>query len=1301
MQLRQNIVTLHTSNMKPKKFLPIAASMALMGGIAHAAEANPERMRHFVDSLMAEMTLEEKIGQINLASGMTDAAVLAGAEGTEMYQAVREGRIGATGASSFDVVKKIQESSQESAHKIPLLIGLDVIHGLNTVFPIPLALSCTFDTDLIEESARIAARESVAAGVNWTYSPMVDISRDPRWGRVSEGGGEDPWWGSQVARAMVHGYQGDDLSADSTIMACVKHFALYGASEAGRDYNTVDMSRQKRLNDYLPPYKAAFQAGAGSGMSSFNLIDGIPATGNRWLMTDLLRGEWGWDGFIVTDFDAINEMMAHGLGDSISVSVQAINAGTDMDMQSNAYEKYMKRAIEQGLVSMETLDTACRRVLEAKYKLGLFDNPYLYNDPQRNATEPASSANLAAARRIAAKSMVLLKNEDNLLPLKKQGKIAVVGPLAEAKGDLLGAWVMKRDKTHMISVADALKQACGNEAEVVTAKGANVTEDPTLLSILRSPYAMFMGEPLDYDSRSPQELIDEALATAQDADVIVAVLGETAAMSGEASSRSDISIPESQRSLLKALLATGKPIALVIINGRPLTIQWESENVPAILEAWAPGTASGYAVADVLFGEINPSGRLTMTFPRSVGQIPIYYNHKPTGRPFDPVNKFTSKYLDCPNEPLYPFGYGLSYTEFEYSDLALSKTDLLADECLRATVTVKNTGDRMGEEVVQLYVADLVARISRPVKELKGIQKISLNPGESRQVTFTLTADDLKYFDADGNYDWDGGEFVIMVGRNSSDVKSAKVNWSKGEAIGLLPAVGKFATLSDPAVTLSPAIYYSDKTLAPLAEILAQDLKATTGVKFSVSAKSPEKAGIILTLGQVDGLGQTYGTDPAAGDDNDEAYAISIAGNQATLTANSYRGLTNACSSLRQLITTEAGAVKAPALEIADAPRLAWRGLLLDVSRHFFTPVEVKQVIDAMALYKMNVLHLHLSDNQGWRFEVKGYKPLSDQYYTQKEYSDLVAYASVRGITIVPELDLPGHSAAVFQAFPQFSNTASLPFEFNFPGQEICALDPDDAEAMEFVKAAITQLCALTPGQYIHIGGDETFGMHDEPYSKFVKQVKALVRSCGKQVAGWQEMARADVGEGDVVQNWIRFSRKQMMMKKDAGKSSLPDEVSKMLGATYMKAPSDLPTSIQNGAKVLLSPLAFAYHDCPFEEENLNIAYQERSRELGLKNYAPQNLRDIYEWDPTNLYPYLDIESNIAGIEATLFCETIQSLDDAFTMILPRLASIAEHAWNCGRELPWDGFSSRLPQHESLYRLHNWPFFKSSIIPWN
>jgi beta-glucosidase len=608
---------------------------------------------------------------------------------------------------------------------------------------------------------------------------MVDISRDPRWGRVSEGSGEDPWWGSQVAKAMVRGYQGDDLSKNNTIMACVKHFALYGAPEAGRDYNTVDMSHLTMFNDYLPPYKAAFDAGAGSAMSSFNVIDGTPATGSKWMMTDILRKKWGFDGFVVTDYTSIKEMTAHGLGDLKTVSALALNAGIDMDMQGLGFINTLQQSLNNGLIKESQIDQACRRVLEAKYKLGLFDNPYKYLDENRLKTEILTPEHLATARKIAARSMVLLKNENHTLPIRKKGKIAVVGPFANAKVDLLGAWVMLRDKKSITSVAEGIKNVGGNDVEVITAKGANITDDPYLKESLNSPFAAFMGEKIEDEKRTPEQMIDEALNVTSDADVIIAVLGESAAMSGEASSRSDISIPESQRNLLRALLKTGKPLALVMINGRPLTIQWENENIPAILEAWAPGTEGGNAIADVLFGDYNPSGKLTMTFPRSVGQIPVYYNHKSTGRPFDSKNKFTSKYLDIPNDPIYPFGYGLSYTTFEYSDVELNKTRFKGNNKLVAKVTLSNTGDKAGEEVVQLYISDPVASISRPVKELKNFKKVMLQPGEKATVTFEVTLDDLKFYNTELIYNWEPGEFIVQIGTNSENFKKASFSWDR------------------------------------------------------------------------------------------------------------------------------------------------------------------------------------------------------------------------------------------------------------------------------------------------------------------------------------------------------------------------------------------------------------------------------------------------------------------------------------------------------------------------------------------
>ncbi|WP_346857869.1 beta-glucosidase BglX [uncultured Draconibacterium sp.] len=740
--------------------------------------AQSSEMDAFVSDLMSKMTLEEKLGQLNLASGNM-GAVLAGSSDDKFSSAIMNGEIGATGGFTFDAIKGTQDAAMKSRLQIPVLIGLDVIHGYKTIFPIPLGLSCTWDTKLIEKSARIAATEASASGVNWTYSPMVDISRDPRWGRVAEGSGEDPWWGSKVAEAMIKGYQGDDLSDENTIMACVKHFALYGASEAGRDYNTVDMSHLTMFNEYLPPYKAAFDVGAGSAMSSFNLIDGIPATGSKFMMTDVLRTRWGFDGFVVTDYTSINEMTNHGLGDLKTVSALALNAGIDMDMQGLGFIGTLKESMEDGKVSMEQIDVACRRVLEAKYKLGLFENAYTYLDESRSEKDILTEANLKAAREIAAHSMVLLKNDNNTLPLQKKGKIAVVGPLATSKGDMLGTWVMIREEKVISTVVEGIKNVGGDGVEVVSAKGANITDDPYLKAGLKSPYAAFMGVKMEEEQRTAAEMIAEAVNISTDADVIVAVLGESAAMSGEAASRADINIPESQKDLLKALVKTGKPVVLVLINGRPLTLEWENKNVPAILEAWAPGTEAGNAIADVLFGDYNPAGKLTMSFPRSVGQIPVYYNHKNTGRPMDPNNKFTSKYLDLPNDPLYPFGYGLSYTTFGYSDVKLNKSELAGNETLTATVTLTNSGQVAGEEVVQLYISDPVASISRPVKELKSFQKIMLQPGESREVIFNITTEDLKFYNSELIYDWEPGDFKVAIGVSSSDLKEAKFIWKK------------------------------------------------------------------------------------------------------------------------------------------------------------------------------------------------------------------------------------------------------------------------------------------------------------------------------------------------------------------------------------------------------------------------------------------------------------------------------------------------------------------------------------------
>ena len=650
---------------------------------------------------------------------------------------------------------------------------MDVIHGYKTIFPIPLAMSCMWDMSLVEKSARIAAQEATASGIAWTYSPMVDIARDPRWGRIAEGAGEDPWLGSRIAEALVKGYQGNDLSLNNTMMACVKHFALYGAAEGGRDYNTVDMSKLRMYNDYLPPYKAAFDAGAGSAMTSFNVVDYIPATGNHWLLTELLRDQWGFKGFVVTDYTAVNEMINHGMGDLQEVSALALKAGTDMDMVGEGFLTTLKKSLDEGKVSMKDIDLACRRVLEAKYKLGLFDDPYRYMNEERAKTEVMTPENLKVARDIAERSMVLLKNDKNILPLKKSGTIAVIGPLADNKGDMLGTWAMGGARDQISTVVEGLKNSGGKSVNVIYAKGSEFSDNP-MLARTTNPLGMQGQQTANEEEISADDLMNKAIETALRADVVVAVLGEPASWSGEASSMTNIGLQKVQLDLLKALVETGKPVVLVLINGRPMTLGWENENVGAILEAWAGGTEAGNAIADVLYGDYNPSGKLTTTFPLNVGQIPLYYNHLNTGRPMDPRNKFTSKYLDSPNTPVYPFGYGLSYTTFTYSDIKLSKAQLKGNESLTASVTLTNTGKVAGEEVVQLYIRDPVASISRPVKELKNFKKVMLQPGEKKEVSIVVTPDDLKFYNSDLKYDWESGDFIIYIGTNSQRCQICK-----------------------------------------------------------------------------------------------------------------------------------------------------------------------------------------------------------------------------------------------------------------------------------------------------------------------------------------------------------------------------------------------------------------------------------------------------------------------------------------------------------------------------------------------
>ena len=655
---------------------------------------------------------------------------------------------------------------------------MDVIHGYETIFPIPLGLSCTWDIPAIEESARIAAVEASADGISWTFSPMVDISRDPRWGRVSEGSGEDPFLGALIARAMVRGYQGKDMSRNDEIMACIKHFALYGAAEAGRDYNTVDMSRQRMFNDYMLPYQAGVEAGAGSVMASFNEVEGVPATANKWLMTDVLRGTWGFNGFVVTDFTGISEMIEHGIGDLQTVSARAINAGVDMDMVSEGFIGTLKKSVEEGKVSVETVNTACRRILEAKYKLGLFDNPYKYCDLKRPARDIFTKEHRAAARKIAGESFVLLKNEGlsptlaPVLPLSPTGTIAVIGPLANTRSNMPGTWSVAAVLDKSPSLVEGLTEWVGNQGKILYAKGSNLIGDAAY-----EERATMFGRSLNRDNRTDQQLLDEALKIASQADVIVAALGESSEMSGESSSRTNLNLPDVQHTLLEALLKTGKPVVLVLFTGRPLVLNWEQEHVPAILNVWFGGSEAGPAIGDVLFGAVNPGGKLTMTFPKSVGQIPLYYAHKNTGRPLKEgkwFEKFRSNYLDVDNDALYPFGYGLSYTTFRFSDITLNRSSIGMDNELVASVTVTNTGDRAGSEVVQLYIRDLVGSVTRPVKELKGFEKIYLQPNESRTVRFTIAPEMLKFYNADLKFVAEPGDFDVMIGPDSRNVKTAR-----------------------------------------------------------------------------------------------------------------------------------------------------------------------------------------------------------------------------------------------------------------------------------------------------------------------------------------------------------------------------------------------------------------------------------------------------------------------------------------------------------------------------------------------
>lgn len=758
--------------MKKTFSLMLLAVLAL--GCSDNAAFKDAKMDRFVDGLMKKMTLEEKVGQLNLP--VAGDIVTGEGKSVGVEDRIAKGEVsGLLNVKGAAAIRRYQQIAVEQSRLgIPLIFGMDVIHGYETTFPIPLGLSCTWDMAAVEESARIAAVEASSDGIAWTFSPMVDLGRDPRWGRVSEGSGEDPYLNARVAEAMVYGYQGrpgEQFTSKDEIMACVKHFALYGGAEAGRDYNTVDMSHQRMFNEYMTGYKAAADAGAGSFMASFNVVDDVPASVNKWLLTDVLREQWGWDGFVVSDYTGISECIAHGVGDYHEVGVRSLNAGMDMDMVAEALFTQTIPGIRNGEVSRKTLDRAVRRVLEAKYKLGLFADPYKFCREQEAARILYSDENRAVARRISGESYVLLRNEGGLLPLQRKGTIAVVGPLANTGTNMPGTWSVAAQHGRTTTLLRGITEIAGQNVKVLYAKGSNLCSDYQL-----EMNSTMFGRELGRDSRTDKQLLDEALKVARKADVIIAALGEASEMSGEASSRSSLDIPDVQKDLLKALLKTGKPVVLVLFNGRPLTIQWESENVPAILDAWFGGTEAAYSIADVLFGDVNPSGKLTMTFPKNVGQVPIYYAHKNTGRPLDEGGwfmKFRSNYLDVDNDPVYPFGYGLSYTTFEYGPVSLSAPSMKAGEKLIASVEVKNTGSVAGKEIVQMYIRDVVASSSRPVRELKGFDKVLLQPGETKTVSFEIDVDDLSFWNQEMEYVAEPGEFKVYIGGDSRTVNEA------------------------------------------------------------------------------------------------------------------------------------------------------------------------------------------------------------------------------------------------------------------------------------------------------------------------------------------------------------------------------------------------------------------------------------------------------------------------------------------------------------------------------------------------
>lgn len=756
-----------------KKKIRLLLAFALL-----CAACTPKsEMDRFIDELMGRMTLDQKIGQLNLhsAPGFISAEKVMEEDGN--IKLLRQGMLGGIyGSGNPELLRQCQEIALESGAGIPLIFGMDVIHGHETVFPVPLALSTSWNMDLIEKCTRIAATEAAASGINWVFSPMVDICRDARWGRIVEGGGEDPYLGGEIAKAMVYGYQGRDGEyGTDEVMTCVKHYALYGGAEAGRDYNSVFLSRQEALNGYMRPYMKAAEAGAASYMSSFNEFEGIPASMNTYLMQELLRDSWGFKGFIVSDATAIAEEVNHGIGDMQEVAARSLQAGLDMDMNSDAYIGTLKKSLEEGRIAEADIDRACRRILEAKYKLGLFEDPFRYLDAERYASAVYTEENRQASREAARECQVLLKN-NGILPLSRNARIAVVGPLADDAVSMTGSWAMSSHGQESVTIWQGISEV----AKASLSEGSWLFKDAELEENVRYGLAKsfvpgFQTPPVHKVSQ--QSLIAEAVAKARQADVVVACVGEHANMNGEGASRSDIGLPDAQIELLKALKATGKPVVMVLVTGRPLTLVEEDASMDAILNVWSPGSEGGRAVADVLFGEVSPSAKLTTSFPRSVGQLPLYYNHKNTGRPHPDTagyKKFVSCYMDELNAPLYPFGYGLSYTTFEYGPVSLSSPEMSLDGSVSASVRVSNTGKRDADETVQLYIRDIYASSTRPVKELKGFRKVHIPAGESVQVDFTITAEELSFYNHELEWVCEAGDFEIMLGPNSRDVQ--KIN---------------------------------------------------------------------------------------------------------------------------------------------------------------------------------------------------------------------------------------------------------------------------------------------------------------------------------------------------------------------------------------------------------------------------------------------------------------------------------------------------------------------------------------------